>query len=192
MLILENLPDGELLSLVKADNPKAFGVIYDRYKGILAVHAYKKLGNFEEAKDIVQEVFSTFWNKRSDIETAANVPGYLYTIASHKVLNFIKHRNIASRYASSFQEMAVAFSSPTESLVRERNMAEIIQREIDALHPKMRIVFLLSREEHLTHREIAEKLGISEFTVKNHIKAALKILRLRLGIIVYICMLLKF
>jgi RNA polymerase sigma-70 factor (ECF subfamily) len=71
-------------------------------------------------------------------------------------------------------------------LVREKQLAAIIEREIAALPPKMREVFVLSRKEYLTHKEIAELLGISEQTVSKHVTNALKILRVKLGAVAYI------
>ncbi|HEY0177806.1 MAG TPA: RNA polymerase sigma-70 factor [Pedobacter sp.] len=188
---LEDLLDEELMSLVQADDQKAFSEIYNRYKGILVVHAYKKLGDFEDAKDVVQESFSVFWNNRSAMKISSNLSGFLYTMVSNKVLNLIKHRGVAFKYASSFRKTIEEHPNPTEIRMREKDMAEIIQKEIDALPPKMRMVFLLSRKEHLSHKEIAAALDISEFTVKNHMKSALKILRQRLGLVVFLLLLMK-
>ncbi len=69
----------------------------------------------------------------------------------------------------------------TDHLVREKQMKAIIEREISKLPKKMRIVFELSRNEHLSHKEIAETLNLSEQTVTDQIKKALKILRTRMG-----------
>lgn len=192
MLVFENFLDVELVSLVQADDQKAFAEIYERYKGILVVHAYKKLGNFEDAKDIVQESFSAFWNNRFELKINSSLSGFLYTMVSNRVLNLIKHRGVASKYASSFQKVKEDYPNPTEIRMREKDMAGIIQKEIDSLPPKMRIVFLLSRRDYLSHKEIAETLNISEYTVKNHIKSALKILRTRLGLLFYLLLLIKF
>ncbi|KAA2245215.1 RNA polymerase sigma-70 factor [Chitinophaga agrisoli] len=192
MVALGDLLDDELVSLMQGGNQQAFAEIYNRYKGQLVVHAYKKLGNFEDARDIVQEAFSAFWNKRGELNISLSLAGFLYTMVSNRVLNFIKHQHVVSRYASSFHQMLREHPNPSEIRLREKDMEALIQKEIDNLPPKMRIVFLLSRKENLSHKEIAESLHISEATVKNHIKAALKILRMRLGLAVYCLMLLKF
>jgi RNA polymerase sigma-70 factor (ECF subfamily) len=65
-------------------------------------------------------------------------------------------------------------------------LVELIEKEVAALPAKMRIVFELSRKANLTHREIAGQLDISEETVKKHIHHALKQLRVKLGILVYL------
>jgi RNA polymerase sigma-70 factor (ECF subfamily) len=97
------------------------------------------------------------------------------------VLNFIEHQQVEARYAASFQQHINEAHNITDIQLRERELQRIIDKEIAALPPKMREVFLLSRKEYLSHKEIAIRLNISEHTVKNHIKAALKTLRQSLG-----------
>lgn len=178
--------DEDLISMLKNGSRDAFTELYNRYKGILILHAYKKLGNFEEAKEIVQEVFSMMWLNHASLPEVKNTGAYLYTLVRNKVLNFIEHRGVEARYAASFKDFISDQHYVTDLQMREKEMQAMIDREIEALPPKMREVFLLSRKEHLSHKEIAEKLEISEFTVKNHIKAALKILRMKLGLLVVI------
>ena len=183
MRVYEKASDEELVILLQAGDQPAFTEIYSRYKGLLIVHAYKKLGDFEEAKDVVQDIFSSLWNNHADMPATRNLPGYLYTLTRNKILNLIEHKNVELRYASSFTDMVKEQNYVTDLVLREREMNAIIEREIDALPPKMKEVFLLSRRKHLSHKEIAEQLDISEYTVKNHIKGALKILRVRLGLL---------
>lgn len=183
MQVYEKTSDEELVILLQAGEQRAFTEIYNRYKGLLMVHAYKKLGDFEEAKDVVQDIFSSLWNSHADVPLTRNLPGYLYTLTRNKILNLIEHKNVEQRYASSFTDMVKEQNYVTDLAIREKEMNAIIEREIDALPPKMKEVFLLSRRKHLSHKEIAEQLDISEYTVKNHIKAALKILRVRLGVV---------
>ena len=59
--------DTELITLLRSGDRGAYTEIYRRYKGILLIHAYKKLGDFEEAKDILQETFSFLWKDRDEI-----------------------------------------------------------------------------------------------------------------------------
>jgi RNA polymerase sigma-70 factor, ECF subfamily len=181
MSFLTTATDGELIALLQAGDQQAFTEIYNRYKGPLILHAYKKLGSFEDAKEIVQELFSHLWSIHAQLPEITNCSAYLYTLTRNRVLNYIAHQQVEARYAASFQQFASEGHDATDLLLRERELQRLIDKEIDALPPKMREVFLLSRKEHLSHKEIAEKLNLSEFTVKNHIKSALKILRLKLG-----------
>jgi RNA polymerase sigma-70 factor (family 1) len=186
------LSDAELVAYLRNGDDNAFNEIYHRYKGILQVHAYKKLGDFEDAQDVIQDIFSIFWTKRDIIPHTNNISGYLYTITKNKVLDAIAHKKIVSRYAASFDKCVEEGIFITDLFLREKELASIIEKEISALPPKMREVFILSRQLDLSHREISQQLDISESTVKYHVKTALKILRTKLGLIAYLIFLLRF
>lgn len=186
------LSDAELVTYLRDGDENAFTEIYNRYKGILHVHAYKKLGNFEEAKDVLQDMFSILWNKRESFPATENIAGYLYTITKNKVLDAIAHKKIVSRYVASFDKFIDNGIFITDLLIREKELASIIEREVEALPTKMREVFIMSRQLNLSHREISQQLGISESTVKYHVKTALKVLRVKLGLLAYLIVLLKF
>ena len=78
----------------------------------------------------------------------------------------------------------------TDFLIRENDLKTLIEKEIQALPPRMKEAFQLSRKEKLSHKEIANLMDISEQTVSTQIKKALRILRVRLGLIIYLIMLL--
>jgi RNA polymerase sigma-70 factor (ECF subfamily) len=185
------LSDIELINLLRSGDQEAYTEIYRRYKGILLIHAYKKLGNFEEAKDIVQETFSFLWKDRDQIPETKNLAGFLYTVVRNKILNYIEHKKVEFKYASSFIQFATAENHVTDFLIREKELAARIDKEINALPEKMKEVFVLSRKDNLSHKEIAEKLNISVFTVKNHIKSALKALRPKFEMLIIVGILLN-
>lgn len=179
MLPYQNYTDHELLSLLKDDDYLAYTEIYDRYSGILYIHAYKRLKDREEAKDVVQELFTALWMKRLDFELRTHLAGYLYTAIRNRALRVISHKQIESTYFSSLQQSILEGNAVTDHLIREKELATLIEKEIDALPVKMRHVFKLSRTLHLSHREIAERLDLSEDTVKKHVNNALKVLRIK-------------
>jgi RNA polymerase sigma-70 factor (family 1) len=183
--------DIELTGLLKLGDGNAFKEIYERYNSLLYIHAIKKLPNQEEAKDIIQEVFSVIWDRRGDFEVKTNLAGYLYTCVHHKILDHFIHRSTVHKYIDSLQNFLDENRYSADHLVREKQLAEIIEREIAALPPKMRVVFELSRKDNLSHKEIAARLGISEETVKSQVKNALKILRAKLGLIAFLILLMK-
>jgi RNA polymerase sigma-70 factor (ECF subfamily) len=144
-------------------------------------HAYKKLGDPEEVKDVLQELFTNLWNKRAEIPVAMNLSGYLYAGIRNRVLNLLSHKEVENKYLTSIQRFTPEEDYSTDLAIREKELADLIQKEIDQLPPKMREVFLLSRKENLSHQEIAGQLSISEQTVAKQVTNALRILRLRLG-----------
>src|ERR1700743_3278296 len=190
MTALGTPSDQELAFLLKEGDQDAYNEIYHRFKGVLHLHAYKKLGDFEEAKDAIQELFAFLWDKRESLPSTTNFSGYLYQMLRNRVFDILSHKAVESRYMTSIKQFFEEGYAITDYLVRERQLAEKIESEINNLPPKMREVFILSRKHQFSHKEIAEKLLISEFTVKNQIKSALKVLKVKLGLLVYVFFLL--
>lgn len=184
--------DDQLATLLRQGDHDAFGVIYNRYKGVLHVHAYKKLGDLEEAKDLIQELFVNLWDKRDSLPETLNFSGYLYTTLRNRILDSIAHDKVADKYASSLQNFVTENNFITDRHVRERELTRLIEEAVNELPPRMREVFIMSRNEGKSHKEIAETFDISESTVKNHMKGALKILRSKLGFFTYILFICKF
>jgi len=186
MKMYGKLSDTELISLLKADDHTAFTEIYDRYQSLLYLYTYKKLQDKEEAKDIIQDVFITLWNSRQNFELQVTLTGYLYKAVLNKVLNSFRHKSITQQHIDSFKKIVVANLETADYLIREKEIASLIEREIQALPEKMREVFELRRKEYLSNKQIAERLQISEHTVATHMKKALKTLRLRIGLVAYL------
>ncbi|MCZ4222523.1 RNA polymerase sigma-70 factor [Pedobacter rhodius] len=178
--------DQELAGFLKSGDRLAYEEIYHRYKFILHNHAWNKFRNKQEAEDALQEVFAKLWDKRLLLEPNVNLSGYLYTAVRNYFLNFIARKDVQDRYVSYIQKFAEEQSVLTDHRIRENQLKEHIEKEIEALPPRMREVFELSRKEHLTHREIAARLGTSEETVKKQISAVLKVMRAKFGLVVYI------
>lgn len=174
--------DEALVPLLQVGDRIAYTEIYNRFHGPLYIFAYNRLKDREEAKDIVHELFLKLWKECAQLQITGRLSVYLYTAARNRIINTITHQQVATRYIDSFLSYIeqVDYQS-ADYLLRHNDLQTFIQKEIDNLHPRMREVFELSRNSSLTRKEIAEKLGVSEQTVKSHMHRALKILKARLG-----------
>jgi RNA polymerase sigma-70 factor (ECF subfamily) len=175
-----DLDDGQLCVLIKNGDHRAFSEVFERYTPLLYIHAYKKLRNDTEAKDVVQETFIRLWNKRALLDEGNNLSGYLYRSVMNRIFNLMDHQKIVDGYAKAFN-INLYRSHGSDHLVREKQLKELIEKEINRLPPRMREVFELRRNEHLSNKQVAEQLNISESTVADQMKKALKLLRSRLG-----------
>lgn len=184
MSIYSSLKDSELLDFIKSGDEKAFAEIYERYWMIMFQHVLKMLGDKDEAKDLVQELFTGLWIKAENIETGTNISGYLYVSARNKVINLIRHNQIKRDYLSSLSIFAADPQNTTLEQLTAKDLSIAVEKEIQSLPCKMREIFELSRKKYLTHKEIAQELNISDKTVKKQINNALKILKLRLNIFI--------
>lgn len=176
------LSDLQLIQLVKAGNHDAFSEIYNRYWGILYGHCLKMLKDEAEAQDVVQDLFISLWDNASDWPLTDNLPGYLYITARHKVLNTIRKRKTRDVFIDGLGEYANTHNESIIDQINERELAAAIETEIKNLPQKMRAVFEYSRKDYLSHREIADQLGISDKTVKKQVANAIRIIRLKLAV----------
>jgi RNA polymerase sigma-70 factor (ECF subfamily) len=143
----------------------------------LCQHVFRITKDLESAEDIVQEVFIGYW-KRRQLQTVEAPEAYLYKACINKALNFSSSQKRRARlqelhYKAQQHEAA---SSPEQEM-EEQELEQRVQQGIESLPPMCRKVFLLSRYEEMSHKEIAAFLEISPNTVDNHIKKALSILR---------------
>jgi len=177
-----HLSDLNLVTLLNQSDNAAFKEIYDRYNSLLYLYAYRKLKQKEDARDVVQEVFAALWTNRDHFAIQTTLQGYLYKAVLHKVLNIFRHKGFCDAYADQIQHLATN-SATTDYRIREKDIAALIAKEIAAMPPRMREVFELRQQEYLSYKGIAERLTISEHTVSTHIKKALHVLRVKLGVV---------
>jgi RNA polymerase sigma factor (sigma-70 family) len=179
---MKQLSDQPLLEQIQRDNPKAFATLLDRYSQVLFEHVYCKIGHREDAEDITQEIFLSFWKNRTTIHVDINnsLRSYLFGSAKYKVIDY--YAKVAVQIPQlqpldSIQEMGAAAHADDALLTKELQC--LLEKELDAMPERMRKPLQLSREEEMTIREIALLLQISEQSVKNNISSALYKLRLR-------------
>jgi len=176
-----NFQDQELLILLQEGNEEAFNEIYRRYSAGLYLHALKMLRDRDEAQDVIQEVFTRLWSKGETLVLSTSLSSYLYTAVRNKILDIFSHDKLVARHQQSLQAFIDKGEFITDNLIREKELASIIEREIADLPPKMREVFELSRKGHLSYAEIAEDLDIAENTVRKQISKAIARLKPRLA-----------
>lgn len=175
--------DHELAGLLKSGNEAVFAEIYNRYKGVLYLHAYRMIQNKEDARDVVQELFAAIWISRENLVIKTTLSAYLYGATRNRILDVIAHHKVVSKYTDSLQDFLDSGESVTDNQIREKELKTIIETEISLMPPKMREVFELSRQQDLSHKEIATQLKISDKTVKKQVGKAIKILRLKINIL---------
>jgi RNA polymerase sigma-70 factor (family 1) len=186
MASLKPLSDNELIQLLKRSDHSAFNEIYHRYFQMLFVHACQKLSDEEKAKDVIQEVFATLWFKRDMDIQIKNLPAYLFTAVRNKIFDIYAHETVQQKHLDSL-EAFLKSNHPvsTDYRIRERELQIYIDKQIEALPPKMKAVFELSRKDQLSHQEIADQLQTNTNNVSKHINGALKILRTKFDLLFF-------
>lgn len=172
---MHSITDEELLHLLKTDSETAFTILFDRYRERLFLEADSRLGDEDAANDVVQEVFIWLWQKRSSIEVQTSLKHYLLQAVRYKCIDNIRQR-------ANTQKRQQQYAYFRETIVNSTNIENIelagqLNNAINDIAPSSRTAFKMMYIERKTLREIALEMGISVFTVKNHIGNALKKLR---------------
>lgn len=183
--------DMELVKRLRDGDHHAYEVIYQQYFRLLFSFAYKKVKDKEQAKDIIQELFTNLWVKRIDLNFNTSFSGYLFTAVNNRIVDYFLHKEVEGKYVASLASFLSTDHSKPDHQIREKQLAAQIEYEIQQLPDKMKEIFELSRKQFLSHREIAEKLGISEKTVNRQVSNALLRLKMKLGLAVFVILLLK-
>jgi len=180
------LSGNELSALLTNGDHRAYKQIYTRYSRLLFTYAMNKLRDEEQAKDIIQEFFAELWDKRETTVFNTTISGYFFSAINNRIINYFLRENVKLKFVSYVAENLPGIEANTDHLIRENQLMDLIEKEIQALPPKMRIVFEMSRKQHLIYKEIAETLDISERTVENQISNALFRLRAKLGVVIFL------
>lgn len=175
------LSDSELVSLLKHGDKEAFAEIYDRYSMMIYYKINQMLRDENASKDLVQDLFTSIWEKCDLIRDNVGISSYLYVAARNRVLNYIQRGKTKSDYLTEIGKYSLQVTDETLEKIDEKDLMLLLTSEIARLPARMREVFELSRLEDLSHREIAQRLNLNESTVKKQVQNALKILKVRLS-----------
>ena len=162
----------------------SFEELYTVYYSLMCMVAYEYLRDQNLAEDIVDEVFLNLWNHKTTISIDRSPKHYLIQATKNQCLQHIRQhsRGKTARFEDNMAEWHIpwADSYPLGDLI-ESELAQMIEKGMGTLPKQCAIVFRLSREEQASYKEIAKRLGISENTVKFHMKTALTKLRIYLS-----------
>lgn len=178
--------DADLALLFMKGEDAAFNEIYDRYSKLLYLFAYNKLRDENEAMDVVHDVFVWILNNREKFVLKTSLSSYLYKSVLNKIFDIFRHQATIKKYIEQGDHFIEIDSIETDYLIREKDIAEMIEQEIAAMPAKMREVYLLKFKHYLSSKEVAAQLNISENTVNTHLKRAVKQMKEHLGVVVYV------
>jgi len=169
----------EIIEL-KAGNAKVYELLFRQLYEPLCRYAYSILHNHDETEDIVQETFCKLWEQREKMEIHTSIKSYLYRMVHNACLNKIKQTELQSEHHEQIAYSSASDYNNVEAAMENKELRHKINLAISSLPERCREVFMLSRKQHLSYAEIAQKMQISPNTVETQIVKALKTLRLKL------------
>jgi RNA polymerase sigma-70 factor, ECF subfamily len=168
------------LSKLREGDHAAFDAIFRQWYAPVVRTAARVVHDAGVAEELAQEVFLELWRRREQFPDGSSVPGYLFQSVRNRALNHLRHLKVQQKSESFVQALA----EPGEEADADAQAGELegaIRDAIEALPPRTREVFLLSRERNLRYAEIAELLDISVKAVEANMSRALRQLRDRLA-----------
>jgi len=167
----------KLISRIANDDPTAFELLFQQFHKRVYAFAITLVPTTQDAEEIVQNVFIAIWNQRKHLSISASFISYLFGIVRHMVYESVQKKLQHEAFVEYFLEHNQEYSFITEEEVLFRELEETLQKLIQNLPERRREIFVLSRIEGLSYKEISAKLGISENTVDTQIRHALSYLR---------------
>ena len=158
-------------------NEDAFCELYAAYKNRLIYFAMRFLKSREYAEDVFQDAFTIIWQGRRFINPDASFSSYLYTIARNRILNQLRDLVNQDKLKEQILQQAVDYSNDTQNEILANDLKQLISCAMQQLTPRQRKIFEMSREQQMSHKEIADVLGISVNTVQESISTSLRTLR---------------
>jgi len=168
----------DLLALLKEGDTSAFQTIYKLYWKECYRIAYSKLSSKVLAEEATQNIFTSLWERRKNLNIR-NLEAYLHSATKYQVINLIEVQVLSKNRLQKLPKKEESFN-PIEDTIYHDELMNALEIAIQQLPPKTSQIYLLSRYEYLSGREIAQKMGLSEKSVEYHISKALKFMRLEL------------
>jgi RNA polymerase sigma-70 factor (ECF subfamily) len=168
----------QLAIRIMLGDEQAFELLFRKYYVRLCAFANKFLNDPEEAREVVQEVFTKIWEGRDEIDPEDSFKSYLFKVTQNLCINKLRRRKVESRYVEIYKQVYTEHSdfSAIDSLFG-KELEEQIAISFGKLPTECRKIFELSRIEGLKYKEIAENLQISIKTVEAQMSKALRLLR---------------
>ena len=164
----------KIIQRLKKDDKSAVDELFGYYYPRL-YHFSKSILKIEtEIDDILQEVFVKIWLNRQKISSAETFNSYIFTITKNEVLNLIRSKLKDHTFKEELYLRSVAEEYQTQNHLEYNEIKIAIDRLVEDLPEKRKQVFILSRTEGLSNKEIALQLNISEKTIEDHITHAIK------------------
>ena len=170
------------IARIREGEQLAFQALYDRHGDAMFAFAFSSLRSRDEAQDVVHDVFLNVWRNRARWDVHGSLRTYLLRAVHNRVATLRRHLRVELTAHESIVRDA---GSPTEWIYRERTddalsereLADALERAVNALSPRTQQAYRLVREQHLSYAEAADVMGITAHTIEIHLIRALKSVR---------------
>lgn len=172
--------DIELVSKLQTGNTDAFDTIYKRYAGKLYLFGLKYIGSVTETEEFIQTIFLKIWENRKNLNKDLSFKSYLFTIAYNDICKHFRNRNYQKQFIKdTFSDTEPATSDTVES-IDFKSILNRVEQLLDTLPEKQKLIFIKSKFDGMSTKEIAKELKLAPGTIDNYISDTLKFLKIRI------------
>lgn len=173
----QNLPEKELLRLLHCGDMQAFDLLYHRYSPTIYANILKFMRDETVAEDLLQDVFVRIWENRLRIDPEQSFAAFLFTCSRNITFNFKRRLKLEMESAVRLAQAAPEGENTIDRVLESKEAQAWVEQLLDKLPQQRQKIFRLSKLEGKSYQEIAEELGISVATVRDHIVKANKFMR---------------
>ena len=165
---LLKLADGDLV---------AYRFLFDRHFPDLCNFLNIYLHSKEFSQEVALEIFEFIWEKRETLQIRATFRSFLFSSAKNRAISHYRREHRAVFTSLDIEDSRLSEEIVSPQYMEEKELRELIEAAIEKLPEQSRKIYIMAREENLSHKEIAARLGITPKTVENHVGIALRKLR---------------
>jgi RNA polymerase sigma-70 factor (ECF subfamily) len=180
-LIPVNMDDVALIALLKEKKSEAIELIYIKYWNKLVQYAYNFLKDWDTSEEMVQRLFVNIYVKNISLNNGVQLGGYLHRSVKNEVSNHQRKQSVYQRHVSQSSLDLKVSKDHVQNIMESFDVKLNIHKAVDAIPEKIRVVYILNREQQLTIKEISKKLKRPEDTIDKQLRRAVYFLRTRLN-----------
>jgi len=170
--------DTLLLQQIEQGNESAFNILFEKYWEKAYSDAYKRIKEYDAAKDIVQEIFTHIWINREKVHIE-NLPAYLHVAIRNRVIKFISKQKLIHPFFNILDNIPQK-NSQADAQLLWKEFFKSYEALLETLPPKRQIIFRLRYQEDLSTKDISMQLGVTRKTVQNQLGKAIGTLKVSL------------
>ncbi|PTN08021.1 RNA polymerase sigma-70 factor [Mangrovibacterium marinum] len=180
MKLTENkkyLTDHAILDQIAKGDLDAYRCLFDKYFADLCNFLLIYLRDKSFAEEVALEVFTVVWEKRAQLQVRSNIKAYLFTAGKNKAISIFRRSRQHLLSSLDVEAQASVTDVATDSYLENQELRQLLDQAIESLPEQSRKIYQMAWEENMSHKEIAQQLGLSPKTVENHVGIALRKLR---------------
>jgi len=176
LAILLPYEEKRLLKQISKGDEKAFRALYDAYFNHLSAFVFKLCKSTETTEEIIQDVFVKLWVGRHSLSQMDSPEAYIFSMARNKTIDYLR-RLVRNTHLMELLTEQLTDSNGIEEQLNAKELWDLIEEALSGLSEQKKTIFRLSKEEGLSHDQIAEVMHLSKSTVKNHLSETLRHIR---------------